>query len=251
MAGTLKKSETSYPELYRQHQATAKELDRKMKALRREAKKKMREDYFRDMPNEEINKQINKLLLHSAEGNVGKEESEELSEEDIDWELPALEYAFPERARIVDAFYGPEADTLSGDAAIWRRIQVTKDMIALCKLQEPPRKKNWNDHDSNDGDEPGDEPGEETKSSRDTSISALDERNISTKIFIVCPDHHAYARSDYLRRHIMTQHLSRIARDGLHCNKEICKNGGIFSTASDFLNHAAKVHNYDLNFKKR
>ncbi|KAJ9647088.1 hypothetical protein H2199_002074 [Coniosporium tulheliwenetii] len=194
MAGTLKKSETSYPELYRQHQATAKELDRKMKALRREAKKKMREDYFRDMPNEEINKQINKLLLHSAEGNVGKEESEELSEEDIDWELPALD---------------------------------------------------------NDGDEPGDEPGEETKSSRDTSISALDERNISTKIFIVCPDHHAYARSDYLRRHIMTQHLSRIARDGLHCNKEICKNGGIFSTASDFLNHAAKVHNYDLNFKKR
>jgi hypothetical protein len=247
IAGTLKKSRALYPNQYRRHKEVVKELDKKIKALRREAKKKAKENYFRDMPNQEIDKQIGKLV-GTDENARGEEESEEISKEENDWELPAPEYAFPERARIVDAFYGPDSDNSSSDdAAILRRIQVTKDMIALCKLQEPPRTRNGNWNDNNNGDETDDE----IKSSRETSVSVLDERNIPTKVCIICPDGHEYARPDHLRRHLIIQHLSRIAIDGLQYNKEICTNVGDFDTALEFLNHAAKVHNYDLQFKKR
>jgi hypothetical protein len=48
-----------------------------------------------------------------------------------------LEYVFQERVRIMEAFYGPEAETLEDDLALARRIQVTKDMMALCKKTRP------------------------------------------------------------------------------------------------------------------
>jgi hypothetical protein len=37
----------------------------------------------------------------------------------------------------MEAFYGPEAETLEDDLALARRIQVTKDMKALCKKTRP------------------------------------------------------------------------------------------------------------------
>jgi hypothetical protein len=51
-----------------------------------------------------------------------------------------LQYEFPERARIVEAFYGPEPETLENDLALARRIQVTKDLTALCGFSEPSRR---------------------------------------------------------------------------------------------------------------
>ena len=50
---------------------------------------------------------------------------------DEDQNPPIPEYVFPERARIVEAFYGPKAKT---DLALARRIQVMKDMTALYGL---------------------------------------------------------------------------------------------------------------------
>ena len=51
--------------------------------------------------------------------------------EDGDWNLPIPKYEFPERARIVEVFYGPEAETLDDNLVSARRIQVTKDLTAL------------------------------------------------------------------------------------------------------------------------
>jgi hypothetical protein len=36
-------------------------------------------------------------------------------EDDENWNPPISKYMFPDRDRIVEAFYGPEAETLEGD----------------------------------------------------------------------------------------------------------------------------------------
>lgn len=85
------------------------------------------------MPAIEVDKQINQLV-----DNLGADLSDgERMDEDQNPPIP--EYVFPERARIVEAFYGPEAETLGGDLALARRIQVMKDMAALCGLWESNR----------------------------------------------------------------------------------------------------------------
>lgn len=90
---------------------------KEMESFYREAKKLMKQDYFYDMPNDEINKQHDKLLR--TDGNDSNEDGlEEVAEDKNDWELPIPNCSLPERARIVGAFYGPEADTLAGDATL-------------------------------------------------------------------------------------------------------------------------------------
>jgi hypothetical protein len=86
----------------------------------------MREEYHDTMPTIEVYKQIDQLV-----DNPGADlsDSEHMDE---DQNPPIPEYVFPERARIVEAFYGLKAETLEGDLALVRRIQVMKDMTALC-----------------------------------------------------------------------------------------------------------------------
>jgi hypothetical protein len=80
----------------------------------------------------EVDKQIHQFL-----NNQDKDLSDA---EDEDWNPPIPQYEFPERARIVEAFYGPEAEILDDDLALARRIQVTKDLTALYGLSEPTRR---------------------------------------------------------------------------------------------------------------
>jgi hypothetical protein len=73
-----------------------------------------------------------------------------------DWDIPIPEYVFPERARLVENFYGPEAECFDMDKLLARRIQVTKDMVALWKLCEPSRRGNrinWAKSDDTEADE--------------------------------------------------------------------------------------------------
>jgi hypothetical protein len=100
------------------------------------------------MPTIEVDKQIDQLVDNP---DADLSDSEHMDE---DQNPPIPEYVFPERARIVEAFYGPKAETLEGDLALARRIQVMKDMTALCGLWEPNhwgRIVNWNkEDDTND-----------------------------------------------------------------------------------------------------
>src|SRR5271155_2829626 len=50
---------------------------------------------------------------------------------------PIPEYSFVERARIADAFFGPDAESIDGKRTLARRIQVASDLAALCKLCQP------------------------------------------------------------------------------------------------------------------
>src|SRR5256885_11460444 len=42
--------------------------------------------------------------------------------------VSVLEYAFAERARVADAFFGPEAELSAGERALTRRIQLVHDL---------------------------------------------------------------------------------------------------------------------------
>jgi hypothetical protein len=91
----------------------------------------MREEYYDTIPTIQVDKQIDQLVDNP---DADLSDSEYMDE---DQNLPIPEYVFPERARIVEAFYGLKAETLGGDLALARRVQVMKDMTALCGLWEP------------------------------------------------------------------------------------------------------------------
>ena len=95
-----------------------------------------RQDYFETMPVAEIDKQIDHLLGESPDIH--------LTEVIEEWNPPIPEYPFVERARIADAFFGPDAD---GEKTLTRRIQVVNDLAALCKMRQQCRRGkpfNWN-----------------------------------------------------------------------------------------------------------
>ena len=233
LAGTVEAAEDLYPELYQQHEEVCKRLEKVRRTFRQEAKQKMREEYYRTMPTIEVNKQIDQLL-GNPDGHWSDSE-----EDDEDWNPQIPEYVFQERARIVDAFYGPDAERLEGDAALERRIQVTKDMVALCKLWEPSRR--------------GKRPSSTMKDDSDDKLQqeadsdlGFDEMRCPTDICIVCQ--RKFPRIDSLRRHLISQHLKHLAKGTtLYCTQKTCNNEKAFVNVTRFLSHAATVHSYDLD----
>ncbi|OXV07057.1 hypothetical protein Egran_05176 [Elaphomyces granulatus] len=113
--------------------------------LLRELKEEMRSQNAREpFPNlyhrhDEVKKSLAKLrktlLLGKGDGAVLDD-----IEDDEEGLLPIPEYIFPERARLVEAFYGPEAESFEENQLLARRIQVTKNMVAFSRLCEPNRR---------------------------------------------------------------------------------------------------------------
>ena len=133
LSGTVKNARESFPHLYRRHEASKKELARLRKTLATDARETARKDHFQNAPVLEVDRQIKQLL---GEPDVEGCDADSCAHED--WELPTPEYVFPERARLVENFYGPDAENFDEDKLLARRIQVTKDMVALMQLCEPP-----------------------------------------------------------------------------------------------------------------
>jgi hypothetical protein len=120
----------------------------------------VKDDYHKQMPTMEIEKQLKRMVRKKSDaedGNMDQENSDSEDDDDEDdkeWSPPIPNYRFPERSRLAEAFFGPDAETLAGAAALARRIQVINDLAALCKLREPPcRQKlfNWNMADAESG----------------------------------------------------------------------------------------------------
>ena len=261
--GTLKKAKHADPDRYRQHEAFVKELTRVRTIHRRERKVEFREDYFDTMPGAEIDKQIDQLL-----GKSPDIDSADITEE---WNPPIPEYPFVERARIADAFFGPDAESIDGKNALTRRIQVVGDLAALCKLRQPSRRGkpfNWN----------------KEKTANDAILQREDEdvktRKTSPPASPVSPRPSAdqcpfcffeeglsledrmrpYARIDSLRRHVLRVHLNQASRHdyGLRglpqphsetptddapiiCPVPTC-DGLVLQSQMHYMNHSAKVH---------
>ncbi|EAL91115.2 conserved hypothetical protein [Aspergillus fumigatus Af293] len=202
--------------------------------------------------------------LHERHEAVKKELSqsdaescEDLDSDDEDWDIPIPEYVFPERARLVENFYGPEAECFDADKLLARRIQVTKDMVALSKLCEPSRRGNQINWDVSDGAKADETEREESEESPPSEEEALD---CPTDVCIICcglsrrsasnPPPHKFPskRKDSLRRHLIDFHLAR-AHEGISCTWSACCNVPKFAKATEFLAHAVDVHSYDIGIK--
>jgi hypothetical protein len=138
VAGTIKSARDTFPHLFQRHETVKKDLAKLRKTLAIETRETARKDYFNNAPVLEVDRQIKQMLL----GEFDVEKSDAGSSAEEDWELPIPDYVFPERARLVENFYGPDAEDFHEDKLLTRRIQVTKDMVAFLLLCEPSRRGN-------------------------------------------------------------------------------------------------------------
>ncbi|KAF7164504.1 hypothetical protein CNMCM6106_001022 [Aspergillus hiratsukae] len=252
LAGTVAKARESFPHLHERHEAVKKELSQLRKNLAKDTRETARKEYFHNEPVLEVDRQIKQLL-----GQSYAENCEDGDSDDEDWDIPIPEYVFPERARLVENFYGPEAECFDADKLLARRIQVTKDMVALSKLCEPSRRGNrinWAVNNDAEADELEREESEESPSSGEEALDC------PTDVCIVCcglsrrsasnPPPHKFPprRKDSLRRHLIDFHLTR-AHEGISCTWAACCNVPKFREATEFLAHAANVHSYDVQIK--
>jgi hypothetical protein len=223
-----------------------------------------REDYFDTMPGVEIDKQIDQLLGESS--NIDAADTPE------EWNPPIPEYPFIERARIADAFFGPDAESLDGERALARRIQVVTDLAALCELRESSRRGkpfNWNK-----GEEIADDsilhpdiediktvnpslpsPPVSPRPSADQCPFCFFEEGLSEKDRM-----RPFSRIDSLRRHVLRVHLNQASRhdyglrglaqphsesppeDGpIICPDPGC-DGLVLRGQMHYQNHSARVH---------
>ncbi|KAJ5161353.1 hypothetical protein N7492_006745 [Penicillium capsulatum] len=247
LAGTIKNAREPFPHLYQRHEAVKKDLAKLRKTLATDTRERARKDYFQNAPVLEIDRQINQLL-----GESDVEGCDADSSADEDWELPIPTYVFSERARLVENFYGPDAENFDEDKLLARRVQVTKDMVALLELCESSRRGNRGNWDLDD-DELPEQPEEPSLPEEDSLVCPTD-------VCIICcgvsrrsasnPPPHKFPpkRKDSLRRHLIDSHLVH-AHDGISCNWEACRNVPKFTEITEFLAHASKVHEYDVNIK--
>ncbi|QKX61612.1 uncharacterized protein TRUGW13939_08764 [Talaromyces rugulosus] len=193
-------------------------------------------------------RQINQLLAQAD-----PEDSDDDSPDHKKWELPIPKYIFPERARLFENFYGPEAENFEDDKLLARRIQTTKDMVALSKLCEPNRRGNrvnWNFD------------GDESEKSEEPWIHEEETLDCPTDVCIICyglsrrsasnPPPHRFPpkRQDSLRRHLIDCHLAN-AHGGISCTWEVCRDVPKFAEITDFLAHSLYVHAYDIKIQPK
>jgi hypothetical protein len=261
--GTFKKAEHADPDRYQEHETVVKELARVRAVYKREKKVEFREDYFDIIPGIEIDKQIDQLLGESS--NI---DSADASEE---WNPPIPEYPFVERARIADAFFGPDTESLGGEKALARRIQVVIDLAALCKLRESSRRGksfNWNKGEEIADDsvlhpdiediktvKPSPLPLVSPRPSADQCPFCFFEEGLSEKDRM-----RPFSRIDSLRRHVLRVHLNQASRhdyglrglaqprsesppeDGLIICPDPGCDGLVLRDQMHYQNHSARVH---------
>lgn len=148
-------SKAKHTEIWQQRSQKGKQIDKIRAAYRREKLEAVKDDYHKQMPTMEIEKQLERMArkkLDAEDRKLDQDDSDSDDDDDNDdndegWEPPIPDYRFPERSRLAEAFFGPDAETMTRAAALARRIQVINDLAALCKLRKPPcRQKpfNWN-----------------------------------------------------------------------------------------------------------
>lgn len=152
----------------------------------------------------------------------------------------------------MENFYGPEAEDFNEDKLLERRIQVTKDLVALSQLCEPARRGKriqWDADDESD----------QTKFEEPLRVKE-ETLECPTNVCILCyglsrdspsnPPPHQFPpkRLDSLRRYLIDSHFACV-HDGISCNWSSCRDVPKFAEITGFLAHAAKVHAYDIHIK--
>ena len=239
-------------DLHRQHTELGKAIARRRRDLRRMGWDQIKKTYHSEMPVMEIDKQID-AMQGVESGDVALPELEE------DWIPPAPTFGCREHERVADAFFGPTAETLTGDEALSRQIQVVNDLAVLCELREPPRrgpKLVWSKYDEDIVDGTGTSTAEFSDNVKPEEASEIPDLAFPTDQCMFCAGDvslrafhpRSKQRPDSLRRHLENQHLSGLTGQ-VACPHPVCKEKGVepFSNREVWLNHAAVVHKYDLN----
>ena len=205
-------------EIHKRHKELGRQIPRLRQQLRREELSKTKQSYFETMPVDEVDKQIDEMLGQNS-GTTSAEPGEE-------WEPLKPTFSSAEHERIADAFFGPDAETLTGEEALSRRIQVINDLVAFCRLEEPSLRAKmcrWAEfEDAVDADV---KPVEENSSSPQP-----DPYEFPSDQYIFCASKEGLRtfrprkkqRLDSLRRHLENVHLNRFPKGPVPCPREIC-----------------------------
>jgi Protein of unknown function (DUF3435) len=231
--------------MHKRHKELGQQIPRLRQQLVRAEKSKAKQSYFATMPVHEVDKQIDQML-----GLNSGTTSAELAEDE--WEPPKPTFSSTEHERIADAFFGPDAETLTGEEALSQRIQVINDMVVLSRLEEPSLRAKmcrWAEfEDASDA---------EVKLVEESSSSPQpDPFEFPLDQCIFCASKKGLRefrprkkqRPDSLRRHLEDIHLNRFPEGPVPCPREIC-NGQEFENVYAWLSHAATVHKYELHVK--
>jgi hypothetical protein len=202
----IKNARNPFPRLYQKHENVKKEITKLRKRFATDTREAARKDHFQDAPVLEVDRQIKQLLGESDEISDDEDSGGE------SWELPTPNHAFAERASLVGNFYGPDAENFDEDKLLARRIQVTKDMVALLRLCEPNRRGNrvnWNIDDQDDLlDQPEDSPAPEEETMKCPTNICIICCGLSRQSSSNLPPHEfSSKRQDSLRRHLIDTHL--------------------------------------------
>jgi hypothetical protein len=250
-------------DIHRRHSELGKAISRRRVELRRKGWDEVKKAYHRAMPVLEIDKQID-AMMRVESGDVADAKLED------DWTPPVPSFWCQEHERVADAFFGPTAETLTGTEALSRRIQIINDLVALCGLRQPPErgpKVDWSKFEEQirlDDPESSDSSDNSTTSPTDEATSEgssqTNDLAFPTDQCIFCAGDvtlrtfhpRAKQRPDSLRRHVANQHLGRFSEtDPVSCPHRVCSETGVglFPNRVVWLNHAAGVHQYDLNIQ--
>jgi hypothetical protein len=115
LAGTVAKARELFPHLPERHEAVKKELSRVRKNLTKDTRKTARKEYFHNVLVLEVDRQIKQIL-----GQSDAESCDDGNSDDEDWDIPIPKYVFPERGRLVENLYGPEAECFDADKLLAR-----------------------------------------------------------------------------------------------------------------------------------
>ena len=118
-------------EIYQHFSELGKAINRRRQELRRKGKAQVRKTYFDAIPATELDKQID-AMIGVESSNLDDVEFKN------DWTPSTPSFCFPEHERTADAFFGPTVETLTGDEALSRRIQVIHDLSLFVVFESRP-----------------------------------------------------------------------------------------------------------------
>ncbi|KAI9727203.1 MAG: hypothetical protein M1834_008511 [Cirrosporium novae-zelandiae] len=225
---------------YRRHAEIDKEIKKVRNAYHREEEAKAKKDYYQTMPVIEIDKQIDQMLELASNEDVS-------DYEDDPWKPPVPQYLFPEQAQIEDAFFGSQAESMTGNQDLMQRIKTIQNLVRFCQLREPcsrVKKFDWTNIDENASNET---PNPDTlEVPMDRCIFCYSEKSLGG----LHPP--KKQRIDSLRRHLVNLHLQPLSHeDCAPCPCSCCKQLEPFENVVALLNHIAIVHKYDLHLRVR
>jgi hypothetical protein len=226
-SGTLKKAEAEGTKIYQMYKTADRELRCAKAKVLKSAKKVARQQFFDTISTIEINRQLNLSLL-----DLNKD----------DWEPKKVEHNLEER-RIVADLICKDTYNMSGQDKLSHRIRTVNALVALCHRKDIPLRhrpdRTWGILHRN---EPPESPPFPKTCTRTQCIFCFGNRQEPYEVRL----HHfstVYKARDHVELHLKQfKTYDDIPCPDPNCQEAVVVLGGHLH----FMNHAARVHDYDI-----